>query len=196
MKIDLQEQIELLTNTPSDINEHFGAILDYGKQCKHITEMGVRGVVSTWGWLASKPVKLICYDLYNPSKWGGTLQDVYDTAKELQIDFTFIEADVLSIQIEPTDLLFIDTWHTYDQLSKELEIHSKNVKKYIAFHDTTSYEYVNESMSHEHAWTGNLSGKQGIWSAIEDFLNTTDEWILEKRFTNNNGFTIIKRIQK
>jgi hypothetical protein len=194
MIIDIEQHINLLYSTPSDINEHIPTILKYGNECNHITEMGVRGIISTWGWLASTPDKLICYDLHNPNRWGGNLQDVYDTAKELQVDFTFIEADVLTIQIEPTDLLFIDTWHTYDQLSKELEIHSKNVKKYIAFHDTTSFEYINESTSSEHAWTGALSEKQGVWRAIEDFLNTTDEWILEKRFTNNNGFTIIKKI--
>jgi hypothetical protein len=33
--------------------------------------MGVRGIVSTWAWLATSPQKLIAYDLENPSKWGG-----------------------------------------------------------------------------------------------------------------------------
>ena len=46
--------------------------------------MGVRSILSTWGWLASKPDKLIVYDLENPNKWRGRLEDVYDTANNLE----------------------------------------------------------------------------------------------------------------
>ena len=42
MIYDLEKQFETLKNTPSDINEHFPAILKYGSECDHITEMGVR----------------------------------------------------------------------------------------------------------------------------------------------------------
>jgi len=90
-----------------------------------------------------------------------------------------------AIEIEETDLLFLDTTHVYSQLKKELELHSDKARKYICFHDTTSYETKGED------------GKEGtgIWKAIEEFLeDNKDKWILQERFTNNNGFTIIKRI--
>jgi hypothetical protein len=48
------------------------------------------------------------------------------------------------VEIERTDMLFIDTWHKYGQLSEELRMHSPNVDKYIVLHDTTSYEYRDE----------------------------------------------------
>jgi len=182
---NLEQLVNTLYNTPSDINEHIPAIIKYGSECETITEMGVRGIFSTWGWLACSPKWLKCYDLHNPSKWGGDIQSVYDTAEAYKIPFTFEEKDVLKIEIDETDLLFIDTWHAYDQLKKELELHSGKVKKYICFHDT----------SHENSWGKPSSGK-GIWPAIEEFLEENkDQWILKERFKNNNGFTIIERIK-
>jgi len=192
---DLETFINQLHTIPSDINEHFPTIIKYGNECETITEMGVRGIVSTWGWLACAPKKLISYDIHNPSKWGGDLQSVYDTAEAYGLDFKFHIADVLKIEIEETDLLFIDTWHAYDQLKRELELHSSKVKKYICFHDTTSYEFRDEFKGHENTWEGESSGK-GIWPAIEEFLEENkDQWILKERFKNNNGFTIIERIK-
>jgi len=193
--INLEEKINELYNTSSDINEHIPTIIKYGSECEHITEMGVRWVVSTWAWLASTPKKLVSYDLHNPSRWGRSIDPVIETAKQYGLDFTFIEQDVLKVEIEETDLLFIDTWHTYDQLKKELEIHSPKVRKYICFHDTTSFEFNDESLQHENSWNKETSGK-GIWPAIEEFLEENkDTWTLKERFTNNNGFTIIERIK-
>lgn len=183
---NLQTLINNLHNTPSDINEHFPAILKYGSECDHITEMGVRGIVSTWGWLACAPKKLISYDIADPSHWGASIQDVYDTAKAYGIPFEFRLNDVLEIEIEETDLLFLDTAHLYTQVKAELALHSSKVRKYICFHDTTSYETKGED---------GIEGN-GIWKAIEEFIsNSNGEWVLHERFTNNNGFTIIKRIK-
>jgi hypothetical protein len=192
---DLEKLVNYLYQTPSDINEHFPAILKYGNGCDVITEMGVRGIVSTWGWLACAPKKLISYDIHDPSKWGEDIQSVYDTAEAYGLNFEFRQADVLKLEIEETDLLFIDTWHAYDQLKQELKLHSPKVKKYICFHDTTSYGYSDESKGHENTWEGESSGK-GIWLAIEEFLEENkNEWRLVERFTNNNGFTIIERYE-
>lgn len=195
MILNLEQKVNELYLTPSDINEHFPAIIKYGSECETITEMGVRGIFSTWGWLACAPKRLICYDIHDPSKWGGDIQSVYDTAAAYNLNFEFKIADVLKLEIDETDLLFIDTWHAYDQLKQELKLHSDKVKKYICFHDTTSYEFVDESKGHENTWEGQSSGK-GIWPAIEEFLNENkDTWVLKERFKNNNGFTIIERIK-
>lgn len=66
MVVDLNQKVNEIYRTPSDINQHIPAIIEYGSKCNHITEMGVRWVVSTWAWLATAPKKLIAYDLYNP----------------------------------------------------------------------------------------------------------------------------------
>jgi hypothetical protein len=46
--VNLEAKLNELYLTPSDINEHIPTILKYGQECEHITEMGVRWVVSTW----------------------------------------------------------------------------------------------------------------------------------------------------
>lgn len=192
MTYDLEKKINEVYFTPSDINEHIPVLLKYGQECKHITEMGVRGICSTWAFLGSNPDKLISYDIQDPSTWGENIQNVKDTAETYGIDFTFVLADVLKVEIEETDLLFLDTWHSYKQLKSELALHSGKVKKYIVFHDTTSYADRDET-SYE-VWGKEWKAEGiGIWRAIEEFLESNPEWVLKERLYNNNGLTIIEK---
>jgi len=169
MILNVEQKIEELSNSGCDICEHFPLMLKYGKQCEHITEMGVRNVVSTWGWIGSNPKKLICYDI----RRSNEVQDAIDTAADLGLDFTFHEADTRIIEIEETDLLFIDTEHTYDQMQKELELHGNKARKFIIFHDTAYCHEMNV--------------------AIKEFMEANPHWVDEEEVTNNNGFKIIKR---
>lgn len=197
MIYNLEEKINNLFQTSSDINEHFPAIIKYGQECDHITEMGVRAVCSTWGWLACAPKEgLVSYDLITPEDYNGDLQSVKDTAILYGIPFKFIQGDTLKVDIEKTDLLFIDTWHRYEQLKAELQRHSGNVRKYICLHDTTTFAHIGEGLTSIHSWEGNMSLDKGLWDAVLEFLeNEHNTWKLEERFTNNNGFTVLKRIK-
>ena len=82
---DLEKLINELFNTPSDINEHISTLIKYGSECEHITEMGVRWVVSTWAFLGAAPKVLKSYDMQDPSTWNVNIQDVYDTSKKLRV---------------------------------------------------------------------------------------------------------------
>jgi hypothetical protein len=176
----LQEIYEEKCSIPSDINEHLPTLKKYAEECEHVTEMGVRWVVSTYALLMGKPKKMISYDI-NPVNWEW----IKDLVKE-HTDFEFKVGDTTKIEIEETDLLFIDTWHVYDQLKIELEIHSNKAKKYIIMHDTTLFEYIGETIEGELVY-------QGLWPAIEEFLEDNNEWQLLERYENNNGLTILKR---
>ena len=179
-------------NTPSDINEHLETLYNLGKECSHITEMGVRWVSSTWPLVYSNPKKIISYDIVtNPN-----IIEVINLCNEYSVDYSFQEKDVLQLEIEPTELLFIDTLHTYNQLIKELEIHSNKVSKYIVLHDTEFFGRVDESV-YEHASNlikENPITKQGLMTAVEDFLSTKlgQSWELFKIYENNNGLTVLK----
>ena len=193
MIYDLETKVNEMYSIPSDINEHIPALVKYGSECETITEMGVRAICSTWAFLGSGPKKMRSYDIQDPSNWGGDIQSVKDTAKAYGIDFDFILADVLKVEIEETDLLFLDTWHAYKQLKGELELHASKAKKYIVFHDTTSFAFKDET-SYE-VWGEDWKGEGiGIWRAIEEFLEANPEWKLVERFENNNGLTIIGRV--
>jgi hypothetical protein len=181
-------------SVPSDINEHLPTLLKYSNECKHITEMGVRWVCSTWALLMSNAEKIISYDI----RKDESVNPLISAAEEYGINFQFIEADVLNLEIEKTDLLFIDTLHTYNQLNKELELHSENVSTYIILHDTESFGY-NDEFIYEHASEFVKSAspsKQGLWNAVVDFLETEkgSNWVMFDRYRNNNGLTVLKRV--
>ena len=192
---DLEQIVNQIFTTPSDINEHIPTLIEYASECETITEMGVRAITSTWAFLGAAPKRLISYDIENPSKWGADINMVYDVAKQYGLNYEFRKENVLKLDIEETDLLFLDTWHAYCQLKAELDKHNSKARKYIIMHDTTSYEFRDESLTSENAWEGTPPTRKGLWTAVTEFLESTDEWVLHKRYTNNNGLTILKRIK-
>jgi hypothetical protein len=175
----------------SDIHEHLPTLKQYAEECNHITEMGVRWIVSTYAFLMGKPDKLISIDIQHPNTWEADLSQAEAAAREVNTDFKFILGNTLEIDIEETDLLFIDTWHAYKQLKAELNKHHSKARKYIILHDTDSYEFRDEESYESLGW---VSEGQGIGKAIDEFLEVHPEWILHEKFTNNNGLTILKRI--
>lgn len=179
----IQETYIRLCSIPSDINEHLPTLRKYAEQCEHVTEMGVRSIVSTWALLAANPKKMISYDIVHPNKLGANIEVVYSSAAIENIDFTFHETNVLEVEIEPTDMLFIDTVHNYEQLKQELKLHSSKVKKYIVLHDTVTFG------SHDETASG-----AGLLPAMYEFLLNNNNWIIKEQFLNNNGLTILQRV--
>ena len=174
----VEEKFTELSKTPSDINEHLITLRYYADQCAHVTELGVRKGVSTWAFLASMAKRVISVDVNHPDDFGGSLQELRDASEEAGKDFVFILADDLSIEIEETDLLFIDTLHTYGHLKKEFILHATKARKYIILHDTVSYDTVG------------VDGGEGIGLAIKEFLAENPQWQIKEEFTNNNGLLI------
>lgn len=164
----------------SDIFQHLPALKEYSEKCETIIELGVRSIVSTWAFLASNPKSLISVDIVHPSKYldydenGCNLELVYKLADENNIDFKFIEHDSITVKLPNCDFMFFDTLHTYEQLSLEIRAHNKNVKKFMAFHDTETFA-------------------SELCPAINEFLAENNNWEIEKVFSNNNGLTILKR---
>lgn len=172
------DKYTLLKNTPSDINEHLETLFDYASKCEHITEMGVRDIVSTWALLATNPKRMISYDIISPP--NENLNELFNLTKEYKLNFVFKLEDVLKADIEQTDLLFIDTLHTYDQLRQEFALHSKKVNKYIILHDTELYKI-----------TGEAPGTTGLQLAITQFLDSNPIWKVLEIKTNNNGLLVL-----
>lgn len=179
----IEDKYTALCKKRSDINEHLPVLRKYASQCKHITEFGVRWIVSTWALLAAKPKVLRSYDIKHPKDFKADIVAVEQAAKEAGIDFKFTLADTLNTEIEETDLLFIDTWHIYRQLKKELELHAEKALKYIILHDTITFGVEGED------------GGEGIGKALDEFLETNKHWQVREEYINNNGLTILERVQ-
>lgn len=180
-------------NTPSDINEHLLTIKKYSEDCDHITEMGVRDCVSTWAMLASNPKKMISYDIVR----HNNVSEVEKLTNDYSIDFTFKTSDSLQCEIDETDLLLIDTLHTYNQLISELKLHNDKVKKYIILHDVVSFGYSDEKI-YNHASDiikNTNTSKVGLMNAVNDFLTQNNHWRIKETFKNNNGLMILERVK-
>lgn len=174
----LESEYLLAKTKKSDINENVHILYDLAKTCKSATEFGVRTGVSTRALLNAR-IKLRSYDII----LDKSVSELFDYAKTQGIDAEYIKASTLDVDIAQTDLLFIDTLHTYDQLIKELSRHGSKVNKYIAFHDTYTY-----------GLQGELSNdSRGLLSALIEWMIDNPEWKFKIYKTNNNGFTVLER---
>ena len=202
------EEIELkylsLKETPSDINEHLPTLYEYAKDCNSVLELGVRGCVSSYalalGLLHStnKKRKYMFMNDLTECKIGYLL--CYSMRANLRINYEWMND--LELDLKRTfDLVFIDTYHVYGQLKRELNKFAPITNKYIIMHDTEvdkiNGECLRNGWSPERmAQISNIpveEHKIGLQKAIDEFLEQNKEWSIKEVYTNNNGLTILKR---
>jgi hypothetical protein len=181
--------------TPSDINEHLPTLRALAAECDTVAEFGVRGIVSTWALLAAQPRALYMVDIVPVDVRG-----VQAVAGRTQV--RFLQANSATVALPPVDMLFIDTWHVYAHLKRELAQHAPNVRKYIAMHDTVVDAVDGESLrcGMDVAAQAAASGypeaeiRKGLQPAIAEFLAAHPAWTQVAHYENNNGLTVLKRI--
>jgi len=133
--VSLRETYERLCATPSDIYEHLPRFVDMviESDAQHVIELGTRTGVSTIAWL------------YALEQTGGRLTSIDIDARPAigaHDHWTFIQGDDLDPEItgdlEPAEIVFIDTSHFYDQTVRELNVYRWLVKPSgcIVLHDT------------------------------------------------------------
>jgi hypothetical protein len=186
---DRQAVNELLQNLfasardmPSDINGHIETLARLAHGCEHVTEFGTRRGISTAGLLYGRPSQLVTYDMYRHPE----IDDLEAAARAAGILFRFVASDVIGPDvpdIAPTDLLFIDTYHVYEQTREELRRHAHRVRRYIVFHDTQTFGI-----------RGEIPGSLGIVPAIDEFLRQNPSWQVAEHHQYNNGLTVLQRI--
>jgi hypothetical protein len=175
--MDFEKEYQDACAKETDINEHLPVLAQLATECEHITELGVGWAQSTRAFLRN-PVELHCYEIMPQPG----IREFFAAAKEAGRNVTLHVDDTRKVVLDETDLLMVDSLHIYEQVQKELELHADKVRKYIVFHDTTSY-----------ADNGEFGGR-GIWPAIQEFMDSHPEWQMIERRTNNNGLTTLKRI--
>lgn len=164
----------------SDINEHLPVLRGLASECRHVTEFGLRTGVSTIALICAEPEILISYDI-DPGM-EESYQRLNPFAKQLGVHFTFICEDTGKIICDPTDMLFIDTWHNFVHIEKELALSGMQARKYLVFHDTVTFGQRGEK------------GGVGIMPAIQNFLRKhSNVWHVKKHYTHNNGLLVLER---
>lgn len=187
----IQEKYKDKCKHKSDINELLPILKDYADRCDHVTEMGVRYFVSTYAFLYSTAKNVVGIDIEAQMEQFNECKQLCELENK---SFKYIIGDTLNIDIDETDFLFIDTWHEYGQLKSELNRHHSKVSKYIGFHDTTTYAHIGETQYWNVKASGGFSqSNKGLMDAINEFLVSNPEWVIDLRLKNNNGLTILKR---
>lgn len=185
LKIDkeysIEEAFKIFCRATPDINDHLETLREYGSGVESITEFGVRAGGSTIAWVAARPRKLRIFDIVVDNRFQTARYENW--CQELGIDYEYIIGDTRRIEIDPTELLFIDTKHNYHQLKEELSRHGEKVSKFIIFHDTEKFKLISQNKK-----------SPGLMQAIEEFLAQDKSWRMENHFENCNGLTIIAKV--
>jgi cephalosporin hydroxylase len=194
------------------INEHIDTLYWLTLECDTVIECGVETVISSWAF--SKGLRdgnlrrkilgkgngvLISIDLnYHPS-----IYNLRQACAAENVDFTFKRGSDLDVELPSTvDMVFIDTFHVYGQLWRELARFGKIAQKYIVMHDTVVDGKDGETIRRK--WNPIDQMKEtgyplqeimkGLWPAVEEFIAGHPEWRIKKHYTNCNGLTVLERI--
>lgn len=167
MNSHIISRFSTLLNTSSDIKEHLPILAIVGKG-KRVVEFGFRDGKSSTAFLAGGCETLISYDI----------EDCSSAVNLIKCDsFTFIKSDSTKVSIPVCDVLFIDSLHEGNHLSKELNMHCDKVKEMIIMHDTWCNKFPD------------------MHSSVDAFLNNHHEWKIFMDLKNCNGLTILERVK-
>lgn len=197
--------------TPSDIHLHLPTLRRYAASCPtgRAAEFGVRGAVSTWALLlglaeGGRPAPALLSLDVAPCP---DLAPAHAAAAAAGVAHAFRRADSAAAGLLPpdgVDLLFIDTWHVYAHLRRELAQHAAAVRRWILLHDTEGDRDRGESLrlGHDVAAQSAASGypaadiAQGLRRAVLEFLlhdPTGAEWDVVAHERGCNGLTVLAR---
>jgi hypothetical protein len=177
---NLLAKYEEMQGSTNDTSEFIELFHDCASQCKHVTEFGVRDVVSTWGFLAGLPEQLHSYDVIR----SENVDEAEDLADQNRVFYYFHLQDVLEADIAEADLLFIDTDHTYKQLKAELARHASKVRKWILLHDTTLFGAQGADYG------------SGLNQAVNEFVRDNPQWVVKEKIESPWGLTILGKINE
>ena len=159
--------------------DHHSKIKELSSECRSYSELGTHQGATAARAMLSKfdKIKLVDTDISRYRKFLEPIATQYclDNNKTLEV-FEGSSIDNKST-LETVDLLFIDSMHKSSHMKKELNLHAKNVKKYILAHDT-------------HRQHGRIN--TSLYETLESFCKT-NPWEVAERNTVAEGYTLLKR---
>jgi hypothetical protein len=159
-------------HTPDYMLVHY-EILKHLVNCASYTEFGVNQGTTLAIPLLAGIKKIRAYDI-SLSPYNKARAHFEDFANSNKVDYQVFEADALLCDIEPVDMLYIDTVHRYEHLSKELNTHGDKAQKYIVFHDT-------------------FKPDKRMKDAVREFISTRPAWKVITECDKSVGFMAIAK---
>ena len=201
---DYFHKISIAPNEPrkysgefSDTVLHLPVLEYYASKCKHVTEFGVRDGCSTVAFLnGCKDGEVHSYDIDKTN-----IIDKLNRCSFPAKSWYFKQQNTIAegFEIDETDMIYFDTLHTYEHLSKELQKHGRKARQYLAFHDTFTCGEKDLSGPNREA--------EGIGRAIREFcekytreqecfggIKEVREYEVVYETKWNNGLLILERI--
>lgn len=202
----VDQQFETRRTNPSTIHEHMDTLYKYASRCSSVIECGVESGVSCWallkGVLENKSPLSSKSFVQVDTTWDWSIVAVRSVCERYSVPYEFKLGSDLQVRLEPADLIFIDTFHCYGQMKRELALLAPLAKKYIILHDTVIDAERSEAVRRkwelkdlalQHNFTLD-EVERGIWPAIQEFLQRNKGvWMKWAHFTNCAGLTILKR---
>ena len=139
--------------------------------CDSYTEFGINQGSTLAAAMLENPTTIRAYDI----KFGWYTQAVdlfQQYATEHSINYEATESDTLACVIDSVDVLYIDTLHRHDHLTKELDAHGNKVNKFIIFHDTFA--------------------RPGLARAVQEYVAANKEWNIVTECNVSVGFMTIE----
>ena len=190
-----------------DISEHlplFRALCSDASNVASCAELGVRRAYATWAFVAAAaeryragapPLRVRLYDLVERAEVTELMARLRAECPALDVRFT--EGDDLAMPIEPSDVMLLDTWHTFKQLRQELKVLPRDVSRAIILHDTRTFRNRDEKIGGRgglgivpERFAG-VENQVGLQPAVAMFLRENSDWLQLEERTNCNGITIL-----
>ena len=158
-------------NWLGDSLHRFDLYTEYATKCDTIVELGVYTGLTSVAFLLGNPTKMTSVDITD--EYFEIKPEVENAADNIGCDYNFIVNDSRTVDIHETDMLLIDTYHTEEFATIELNKHHKRVKNYIMLHDTTLFP--------------------GVFLAVAKWLGRNRDWCIEYHDNIHCGTTVLKR---
>ena len=200
-KTELDDKYKDACERWGNIHEHVPTLMKYAKKCQIVAEFNHGGAESSYGLLKG----LVGSSEVSKVFIGKTNHDLSLLVSNVGVKYaSFTEENSTKVDLKKfggVDLLFINTWHIYGHLKRELSTHCDQVRKYIIMHNTTVDEKDGESircgMDIEEQMISSgydeIEIRCGLGLAIKGFLKTHEDWYLVEKFTNNHGLVVLGR---
>lgn len=101
--------------------------------------------------------------------------------------------------VTESDLIFFDSQHDFDTLKAELDRHGDSARRYLVFHDATTFgEVAADGESGRQRWTyapGVSVPREhwGIRPAIDFFMVEHSWWQIAARYVDSHGLLVLER---
>lgn len=178
--VSLTDWFEAEKKVPPDFHAHMEPLRDLCANVKHATEMSAWPKQAYLAIAAGMPKDGVLVSCASGQKhWWARM------VMAKGVHFKMITNDSLTAEIEPTELLFLDSSHTAQRTFDELNRHAAKVSKYIVIHTVATDTFG------EHG----DDGGPGVMYGVRQWLRSgaSAEWVV-KSFTDvNHGLIVLSR---